>query len=155
MMASLSFAAIPSVQMACKCSPGDQGPPGIDGPDGPTGPDGPPGPAGPPGPQGDPGTQNAVSSCDLYILQGRIEVPTVGFTEGAGPGYTFVAFPDHVEITVTVGLPNWSFQATAEAAPGDTVVVSIDRNTFFPAYTITIDGTATFVDFIATTCLSA
>lgn len=156
MTANASFGAIHhNIQMACKCSPGDQGPPGIDGEDGPPGPDGPEGPAGPPGPPGEPGTQNALSSCNLFIVHGRIEVPTTGSVEGSGAGYTYVAFPDHVEIIFGFGLPSWTVQATAEAATGESAVVSIDTVSFFPAFTIRIDGTATFVDFLATSCLTA
>ncbi|CDR34295.1 hypothetical protein [Criblamydia sequanensis] len=156
MSANAGFGAIHhNIKMACKCSPGDQGPPGIDGPDGPTGPDGPDGPPGPQGPPGDPGTQNAVSSCNLFIIDGRIEVPASGSTAGSGPGYTYVAFPDHVELLFTVGLPGWTVQATAEAAPGESAVVSIDNVTYFPAFSIQIDGNATFVNFLATSCLTA
>lgn len=138
----------------CKCPPGrqgDQGPAGVPGAPGPNGPTGPTGPTGPAGT-----TQNVNSSCQLFIIEGRIPLPATGTAVGSGPGFTYVASPTRVDITFVAPISVFNFVALGEALPGTSVATSIlDDVLVFPAFSVILSGPGGFVNFLATACLSA
>lgn len=149
------FTAMPSSHLIGKCCPAPAGPPGPQGIPGPNGTNGPTGPTGATGAPGAPGTQNLLPiTCGLFIISGRIPIPSSGSISGSGPGYTYTATPQTVTInTDSIASFSYSFIVTAEDSLGNTFeVVSVADIPL--RFEISAPG-AEFVNFVGFSCLTA
>ncbi len=138
------------------CSAGPEGAAGTPGANGAKGIAGSQGPQGPQGAAGEP-TSGTFTSCELFIVQGRIQLPPGGAASGSGLGYTYSgATSTQVNILFSNGISGgfWEVNATAEGTVGESIVATIS-DASAPAVTISLSNPALYVDFIATTCLTA
>lgn len=139
------------------CCPAPRGPQGPPGPPGAPGENGDPGPIGIPGATGPTGTngfENTTTTCNLFMVAGRIPVPLTGSVSGGGPGYIYTATPTSISITA-FGVSTYIWGVTAESPRGGATAVRVTVLGNIPNEFIIEAPGADFVNFIGFGCLTA
>ena len=133
---------------AKKCCPGPQGPPGAPGP---AGADGPAGATGAAGAAGAPGDQLLITDCIMNWVGRVIVLPPLGPAAGAGPGFTYTATNQQLNVTFTSGF-DYTVVASATVDPFAQATVTLERVSGSNVI-INSDIPATFINFNGFACV--